>query len=253
MPIAAWSHALTIGSGWQQVLEVVEHEKKALVGQERRDSVLERLHGALPNPKGGCDGRQDQRRIRQRRQIHKPDPVRKGIERFACDSQRKACLARSTRTGKSHEPCAFAFEEPADLLDLLLATDKRRELDRQVVPAPIKAVQRRELMREVRVQELIDPLRLQQIPQPVFPQVPQLAPLGQRPPGQLLDGLGEENLAPMTRRHQPREPVQRGRQVVPARIRRGVSRVQGHAHSQRSGRIAPVLGQQRALAGDGGP
>ena len=102
------------------------------------------------------------------------------------------------------------------------------------------------------MQQLEDPLRLQQIAQPVLPQIPQLGPRGQGTTGQLLDGLGEQDLPAMASCQQPREPVQRGRQVVPPRIRRGFSRMQRHPHPQRA-EIAPVLGQERALAGDGGP
>ena len=52
----------------------------------------------------------------------------------------------------------------------------------------------------------------------------------------------------MASRQQPREPVQRAGQVVPPRIRRRFPGMQRHPHPQRSGRIAPGFGQERALA-----
>ena len=55
----------------------------------------------------------------------------------------------------------------------------------------------------------------------------------------------------MAGRQQPREPVERGGEVVTARIRGGLPGMQRHPHPQRT-ELAPGLGQQRALAGDGG-
>ena len=47
------------------------------------------------------------------------------------------------------------------------------------------------------MQELEDPLRRKQVAQPVLAQVAQGAALGERVPGELLDRMGEEHLAPV--------------------------------------------------------
>ena len=56
----------------------------------------------------------------------------------------------------------------------------------------------------------------------------------------------------MTSSQEPGQPVQRGRQVVPVRIRDGLPGVQRHAHPE-GAELAPVLGQERALAGESSP
>ena len=100
--------------------------------------------------------------------------------------------------------------------------------------------------------QLEDPLRLQQISQPVLAEVAKVGPGRKSATGQLLDGLGEENLSTISCRQEPREPIERGRKVVAACIRGGLPRMQRHPHPQWA-ELAPVLGQERALAGQGGP
>ena len=60
--------------------------------------------------------------------------------------------------------------------------------------------------------------------------------------------LLEQNLLAVGRIEETRQPVEGGGEIVPV-VRFGHAGMQRHAHPQRSRRIAPVLGQQRALAG----
>jgi hypothetical protein len=96
------------------------------------------------------------------------------------------------------------------------------------------------------VQELIDVLWLQQITQPVFTHVTQLAVGGKGPTAQLLHRLAEKNLTTMPGGQETRETVEGGREIVTMLIRLGFPGMQRHAHPQFT-RVPPVHGKEGPL------
>ena len=84
------------------------------------------------------------------------------------------------------------------------------------------------------MQQLEDPLRLQQIAQPVLAQIAQLGSGGQGAAGQLLDRLGQEDLATVPGGQEPGQPVERSGQVVAPLVRHRLPGMQRHAHPQRT-------------------
>ena len=103
---------------------------------------------------------------------------------------------------------------------------------------------------EPRVQELEHVLRLQQVAQPVLAQIVEGSVRGQRALRELLDGLGEEDLASKSSRQQSGEAVERIGQVVAVCVGAGFTRVQGHADAQRTER-APLLAAEQLLSFEG--
>jgi hypothetical protein len=100
------------------------------------------------------------------------------------------------------------------------------------------------------MQELEDMFRLQQIPQPVLPEILESGICGETGADQLLDRLRDENLATMADGQQSRQAIERGGEVVATVIRNRFPGVQRHADPQWIW-CAPVLAEQRLLSGQG--
>ena len=134
----------------------------------------------------------------------KKTPSGKASSSSAAACRAKPRLAGAAGAGQRQQLHIGPAEQRADLCHLALATQEGRRLTRQVVGPGLERLQGRELIGQVRVQQLEDPLRLQQIAQPVLAQVAQLRRRGQGAAGQLLHRLGEQDL--------PAVPVARSRE-----------------------------------------
>jgi hypothetical protein len=86
----------------------------------------------------------------------------------------------------------------------------------------------------------------------VLSQIPQRRLSWQRPAGQLLHCLRQQDLPPMADGQQSRQAVEGCGQVVAVGIWFRFPGMQRHAHLYRSRRIGPGFRQERALGGDRG-
>src|ERR671912_1627941 len=93
---------------------------------------------------------------------------------------------------------------------------------------------------------LVDPLRLEKVPQPVFTEVLEYDVDWQAVTSQLPGGLGQQDLAPMGDREHPAESVESGNLVVLALgVGSSLAGVQRHAHPDWV-RELPRLSDERA-------
>ena len=152
----------------------------------------------------------DQARIADRLERDEPDPIRESLGNVCRELERETRLARAARSGECQEP--GAPQEIARLAQLGVASDEARELGRQVVRPAIERADRRELGPFALDHQLADPLRAE-----VLEAV--LAEPAQRDAGRQLVGherrrrLGQENLAAVPGRGDPRRAVDVGSDV----------------------------------------
>lgn len=115
--------------------------------------------------------------------------------------------------------------------DLPFPPDQWRRLAREVVRAAPERSERGKLGRQVWMDELEHSLRLQEIAQAVFAEIPQRGLWGERSASQLLDRLREEDLLPVPGGEEPRQSIQRRGEVIASGIRKSFSCMHRHAHS----------------------
>jgi len=92
--------------------------------------------------------------------------------------EREAGLAGAARTGEGKQTDRLALDAGADLAQLGLASDERRGLGGQVVGSAVGRRQRREGLRERRVDQLEELLRPPQILEPMGAEVHQGGAVG---------------------------------------------------------------------------
>jgi hypothetical protein len=105
----------------------------------------------------------------------------------------------------------------------------------------------REVARQVRMHQMEHVLGFQQVPQSVFAEIPQLDAHRKDTAGQLLHGLGQEDLATVAGVEEPGQPVEWRREIVTTSVRDRFPGVQGHAHPEFTN-DAPVFSQEGALS-----
>src|SRR5215213_3190068 len=93
--------------------------------------------------------------------------------------------------------------------------------------------------------ELEDPLRLQQVPESLLAEVAKRDFAREAVARQLNRHGRQENLAPVPRRHDPRGTVDRRTEIVPRALLRA-SRMNAHANPQGAG-LVPRFLEQTAL------
>ena len=195
------------------LLEVVEHEQHLL----RADVAGELLARAERR----ADRRANARRIAHRLQRHPPNAVLEIVHDLGGGLHGEPRLPRAARAGQRQQARRGCAEEREHLAELLLATDERRRLHRQV-----RLVERFE-RRELAVAELVEPLGRRQVLEPVLAEVAQ-AVGARRAPRRLRD----EHLAAVPDRRDPRRAVDVDPDVALVGHER-LARVHAHAHADR--------------------
>ena len=114
-----------------------------------------------------------------------------------------------------------------DLLEFPLASDERGELDRQGGLAGSIGPERREVPRQARRDQLVDPLRLGEIAQEVVAPVEQPDIRPQPVADEARRDAGDQHLAPVADREEPRDAIE-GRPEVVAVACLGGAHVEGH-------------------------
>ena len=109
--------------------------------------------------------------------------------------QRESSLATSTRAGQRHQPDIRSPQQRGDLIDLLLAAEKRRRGNRQV--RLVERLQRREVIGP----ELEDALGRAQVFQPVQAEIAHIGA------GEVGGRLRQQHLTAVAGRRDPRRPM----------------------------------------------
>ena len=115
--------------------------------------------------------RRHRSRIDQRRQINEPDAVGKRVEDLGSDLERQAGLADAAGPEQREQP--RSGKQTADFAGFLLAAYERRQGTRKVRWCADQRSQRRKLLPQLRVDELIDRLGCREIAQAQRPQIEQ--------------------------------------------------------------------------------
>ena len=89
------------------------------------------------------EGRQDERRIAERREVDEPNPVRVPVRSLGREREREAGLADAAGAGHGNEPCLVPRDETQGVDELLLPPDERVGGNGQV--RAVEASERREV------------------------------------------------------------------------------------------------------------
>src|SRR5205085_2012234 len=96
---------------------------------------------------------------------------REAVDSLSGSMQRQTRLSRSTRPGKRQNSNVVALEKRSNRRELLASAEEGRRLHRQVCRPVLQRPQRRKLQLPTLDQHLVEPLRLQQVLQPMRPQI----------------------------------------------------------------------------------
>jgi hypothetical protein len=146
-----------IGCGLPDVFAVVDHQQPDPAfqrGGHRLADALARLLGDAQHP---CHGVGHRRRIGHRRQLEKPDAVRKFIGQPRRDLGRQASLADPTHPGQRDEP--MGAQRRLHVGDFGLAPDEAGGLRAQVSRSHIQCSQRRKVRAQAGCSDLKHPHR----------------------------------------------------------------------------------------------
>ena len=137
-------------------------------------------------------------------------------------------------------------ERSTDARDVVLAPHERAERGWEVARRSVDRRERRELARETRGADLEQPVGARDVAQPVLTEIEELD-AGQ---GLVLDEPGccarAQDLTGVCDCHDARRSVHRGPEVV-AVAQLGLATVQSHADAQWTGRLTPLVHDQRTL------
>jgi hypothetical protein len=109
--------------GFQNLLEVVEHQEQPLVLQVVLDAFKEWLVRAFPDTEYLRHAGSDQRGVGEGGECYEEDAVLELFEQVRSRLQRQAALTRPARTGEGKEPHLGSQKPPSDVLHLSLAAN----------------------------------------------------------------------------------------------------------------------------------
>jgi hypothetical protein len=118
-------------AGPEQVLAVVQHQQEAAGAERVAHRREQRAAGLLLDAHRRRDGLRHERRVRQRRQLHRPHPVRVAPQRRGGDPEGEAGLARPARPSERQQ--RGAGEDVRELGQGALTADETGEVAGQVV------------------------------------------------------------------------------------------------------------------------
>ena len=204
--------------------------------------------GHLRNPQGVGDRRRNQGGIGHRREVGEEGAVPVLGEDLPGDLEGQAGLPGPPGPGEGEEP--GPAEDPPDLVDLLLPAHERGELGGEVVRPGVQGPGRREVGRQALDHEVMEALGVDDVLQPMLPEVPEGDPTRKGALHETPRGVGDDDLPAVGRIGDPRGPVHVDADVVvPAAD--PLPRVEAHPDPQRGAR-GPVVGGQAPLGGHRG-
>ena len=114
---------------WKQLLEVVEHEQRAVVDPAPyvfAKRGVDRSAVDAVEPKCLCDHRADVVDIGNRAEADEMNSARKRRDGIGCDVKREPGFAASARAGHGNETRIRSAEQAPQVRDLRVPTDQRR-------------------------------------------------------------------------------------------------------------------------------
>jgi hypothetical protein len=221
------------------LLEVVEHEQDLL----RREICGQRLSRGFAHAERPGNGRQQELGLANRLQHDHIDAIREVRQEVGRSLQRKASLAGASRSRQHDEAHVGPADERGNGRQLAFAADRRRRVAREVRRALLRGTQRRKLPRQIGAQQLVDPLGLDEILEPVCAEVD--ARHVRLILEEIVRRLREKNLFAMAGRTDPRRAMDADADVIVAGQVR-LARVNPHPDANAlSG--SPCMGRESAL------
>jgi hypothetical protein len=124
--LGSLDEAVDLGRGGEDLLEVVEHQQETPTSQAVDDWIEERPSGDISNADHLGDGRQDQCRIGDRRQIDEPGAVLEPMQQFDGHLEPDSGFTGPARAHQRHEADVGSVEQRTDGAHLPLSPDQRR-------------------------------------------------------------------------------------------------------------------------------
>ncbi len=218
-----------LGRGVEHLFAVVDHQQRVEVVQLFRQRVDERSPELLAQAEHTRDRLGDVAAVRDCGELHAPHTVGVKVELVGRRVQGEPGLATATGTGQRHQ--TVLADSRTHRGDLGVTADEARHLRGQVRRHRAERAQRRELVAEIGMYELPDPLGPAEILQPMQPKITELGPFGQRINHQIACGVGDERLPTVPNRPHARAPDDRRAEVVAGVAQADLARVERHAHT----------------------
>ena len=163
---AARSSSATVGAAEMTCSKLSRTSSRRLSRSQSPSDFGDRPGARLGHAKCRRDAWRDEHRVADRFERHEEDPVGEVVDRSGGQLLRQPGLARPARTGQRQQP--GRGEQPGHLVELRVAPDERRQLDRQVVRPGVERSERRERRRQPVRLDLEDPDRRGQVLEPVL-------------------------------------------------------------------------------------
>ena len=188
----------------EDLLEVVEDEQQALVGEPFGEGVVDRACRALGDADRARDPRRDEHRVADRLERDEEHAVGEVVRGAGGQLQRQPGLARPARAGQRQE--TGRGQQAGRLVQLRVPTDERRELGRQVVRVRIERPEGREGGRQPVTLDLEDADGRAQVLEAVLPEVPERDAGDRSVLEQVVGDAGHQDLAAMGDRRRSGRP-----------------------------------------------
>jgi hypothetical protein len=178
----------------------------------------ERAHGFLKIPLGvqpqrGRKSRPGISPCGEAFQGNKEDAVLKSTRHRECGFHRQARFPDPANAHQGDHPGGGFGQQVLELLEFPVPSHERGEKDRKVMPGGRKGPGRRkDLAGKIRMVELEDAYRMQDIPQPVVPEAHNLKGIGESLPWESVPG--QKDLSAVARLGQPGGDVDRRTEVI---------------------------------------
>src|SRR5262249_53404387 len=178
------------------------------------------------------------------RQFHEPYAVGITFQYFGSDLQGQTRLADAARADQCHQ--ARARQQLLDVRTFALAADERGHLLREIVRCRFERAQRRKMLLQLRMHDLVEALGTCEIAQPHGAQVAQRNALWQAIADKRGHGLRQKHLSPVCDAHDPRCAVDSStEEIVVAAL---VYPYMQPATNAKVDNIGPILISERLLS-----
>ena len=228
---------------FDQVLTVVQDQQQISRLQMRAKRFDERPAGLFAHAEylgrlAGHDGG-----VAYGRQVDEPRAIAIGVEHIARDLQREPGLAQAADAKQCQQ--SRALQQRLGFLDFALASDKRRQMSGKIVRRRLERAQRRKLLPQAWVHDLVRVLAARDAPEAHVTEVAKGASRRQSARNEVRDRLRGEHLASIRESHDARGAIDAWCRRTRCRAR-GPSR---HASRSERGATSPPLppGRQRTV------
>ena len=237
------------GTRFDEVLTVVQHQERRSVRQGRIELLDGFESGHLVGTERSQHCRPDRILICDARELDEPHASGELLQQIRGHVERKSCLAHAAGSGQRHQ--SLRADEPSERGDVLVSSDERRDLDREVVRVRVEGLQLWVRRRQVGVDDLPHALRAAEILEAVHPEVGQARVLGQPVDDEPRGRVRYEDLIAVPDGAQPSAADHGLAEVVAFVAQLRLARVDRHAHVEVAA-LGPLLTEEPSLRVDRG-